>query len=417
MTQLIIRWWIAAASAVLMTGCGVTMMRAEQTPTKRPSRTGASAVVALHPIALNIQPGTKVGGKAANPNRVYTLTHFWGETLSIDRAEFNHPLRDELTRHGYVFAVGQRAQVQLKPTILSMVFNLFGDNPKAGWSEASVEVRWVLDGPTPLTFVTKGYASTRQHSYASVFQAFRASLSNLLSEPRIAQALARTAQAVVVKKVEPKPPVLRPEPIAAPAPVKNGVRHVLKRPGVEPAAADDDARVARLRNRVVTILAGDHWGSGTVLSADGYILTTAALVKDREIRVVPLSGEEIPAKVIATDAATGIALIKASHGTFEPMRINLEPATAKTALVAIGTPFHEVLSFSVSRGKLVNVRGDTLVTDVRVSVGNSGGPLVGPRDEAVGLVVWPAGVSVPAAKAGGVSMKRAFAALGIAYGG
>ena len=135
----------------------------------------------------------------------------------------------------------------------------------------------------------------------------------------------------------------------------------------------------------VTIKTGDSFGSGCVVSNDGYILSSYHVIadfKDSVIHIISNGGDTIKGIVVRTSKSADLALIKTSK-TF-PFAFSLLASTeieVTDEVVAIGTPASMELSQTVSKGIVSAVRksGDknTIIqTDVAVSPGNSGGPLL-----------------------------------------
>lgn len=406
----------------LIVGCTPMIRVDDSVEKKAPIRVKTSHAIALTPPVFALERGKVVGGHAMNPNRTYHHVHEWGTTFEVDQMEFNHPLRDELTSHGYRFAVGSRAKYKLRATITRLVYNLFGSNPKAGWSEAQVTVKWELIGPRSLQVVTQGSATTRQHSLASLFNAFRAALRNLLARKIVAAVIAPTdLKPPVVAVVKPTPPVAEPTPVIRPTPKveppKRTVKRILRRPASSGQPLPQAELVKRSRQATVTVLAGDGWGSGTALNQDGLILTTAHLVSGQaRISVVTHDGKEYVARLEATDPALDIALLRTEARGLKALPAVMSQAESGATVLAIGTPYHPALSHSVSKGRVQGHRGHTLTTDARVSAGNTGGPLVDISGRIVAFVVWPKGRSTPSARAAGVTAQRVFQALGLVYG-
>ncbi|MFN0189299.1 MAG: S1C family serine protease [Bacteroidia bacterium] len=135
----------------------------------------------------------------------------------------------------------------------------------------------------------------------------------------------------------------------------------------------------------VTIKTGESFGSGCVVSNDGYILTSyhvIAEVEDSVIQILSNTGDTISGKVVRTSKSADLALIKTSK-TF-PFAFSLLGSTeieVTDEVLAIGTPASMELSQTVSKGIVSAIRknGDkhTIIqTDVSVNPGNSGGPLL-----------------------------------------
>ncbi|MGE0440664.1 MAG: trypsin-like peptidase domain-containing protein [Gemmatimonadales bacterium] len=141
-------------------------------------------------------------------------------------------------------------------------------------------------------------------------------------------------------------------------------------------------------------------GSGFVVSQDGYILTNAHVVEGaREVRVRLLDRREFPAKVIGSDPTTDIAVVKIKATGLPAAMLGSSAATRVGEWVlAVGNPFGENLSFTVTQG-IVSAKGraldlpnrssrsiqDFIQTDAAINPGNSGGPLVDTRGEVIGV--------------------------------
>ena len=152
----------------------------------------------------------------------------------------------------------------------------------------------------------------------------------------------------------------------------------------------DDERAFGSRDRRSLSL-----GSGVMISPDGYVVTNSHVVGEnvREITIALPDKREIRGKVVGTDPATDIALLK-----IDVKGVPVLPWGDSGALkvgewvLAIGSPFQ--LSQTVTAG-IVSATGRTNVgfadyedfiqTDAAINPGNSGGALVNSRGELVGI--------------------------------
>ena len=136
-------------------------------------------------------------------------------------------------------------------------------------------------------------------------------------------------------------------------------------------------------------------GSGVLISADGYIVTNNHVVQspNAEVTVVFADKHELPGKIIGTDAATDIALIKVAQ-TSQPAVTWGDSSALKVGqwVLAIGSPYQ--LNQTVTSG-IVSALGRTNVgfsevedfipTDAAINPGNSGGALINMRGELIGI--------------------------------
>ncbi len=138
-------------------------------------------------------------------------------------------------------------------------------------------------------------------------------------------------------------------------------------------------------------------GSGVIISTDGYIVTNDHVVSGADsITVTMPGGEEVPAKLVGTDAQTDLALLKIEKNglTAAPLGDSDALQVGET-VVAIGNPLGNELAGTVTSGiisaKNREVTSDTgytfhlLQTDAAINPGNSGGALVNGKGELIGI--------------------------------
>jgi len=132
-------------------------------------------------------------------------------------------------------------------------------------------------------------------------------------------------------------------------------------------------------------------GSGFILSADGYILTNAHVVKDADEVFVNLTDKrEFNAKIVGVDVNTDIALLKIDDKNLPHVTLG-DSTHIKVGewVIAIGSPFD--LDNSISAGVIsakAREIGDFLLliqTDVAINPGNSGGPLINMQGQVIGI--------------------------------
>ena len=154
-------------------------------------------------------------------------------------------------------------------------------------------------------------------------------------------------------------------------------------------------------------------GSGFIISGDGHILTNAHVVQDHihgargvhlhddttatHLEVALSTGETYPAKVVAADSVTDIAVIQIHADRPLPIAKigDSEKVRAGEFVVAVGSPL--ALSNSCSFGIISCIHRDLdiagedsvglkyLQTDLAINAGSSGGPLVSLDGEVVGV--------------------------------
>ncbi|MDA1117704.1 MAG: Do family serine endopeptidase [Proteobacteria bacterium] len=134
-------------------------------------------------------------------------------------------------------------------------------------------------------------------------------------------------------------------------------------------------------------------GSGFIVSADGIVLTNAHVVQGAsEITVKLTDRREFHAKLLGTDAATDVAVLRIDARNLPVVKLG-NPAQARVGdwVLAIGSPFgfENSVTAGIVSAKGRSLPGDAYVpfiqTDVAVNPGNSGGPLFSLNGEVIGI--------------------------------
>ena len=134
-------------------------------------------------------------------------------------------------------------------------------------------------------------------------------------------------------------------------------------------------------------------GSGVIISADGYIVTNNNVVEEAdELDVKMNDGREFKARIIGTDKATDLALIKVEAKDLPAIPVgDSDKLKIGQWVLAVGNPFN--LNSTVTAG-IVSAKARHLgangvesfiQTDAAINQGNSGGALVNEHGELVGI--------------------------------
>lgn len=139
------------------------------------------------------------------------------------------------------------------------------------------------------------------------------------------------------------------------------------------------------------------YGSGVIISADGFIVTNNHVVENAtKVQVTLNDKRTFPAEIIGTDPTTDLAVIKVD-GADLPYVVygNSDDVKIGEWVLAVGNPFN--LTSTVTAGivsakaRNINILGtpgaiETFIqTDAAVNVGNSGGALVNTSGELIGI--------------------------------
>lgn len=139
-------------------------------------------------------------------------------------------------------------------------------------------------------------------------------------------------------------------------------------------------------------------GSGVIITADGYIVTNNHVIADADkIEVLLNDNSTYTAKVIGTDEATDLALIKIEAEKLSPITFgDSEAVKIGEWVLAVGNPFG--FNSTVTAG-IISAKARSLghkntttyniesyiQTDAALNPGNSGGALVNLRGELIGI--------------------------------
>ncbi len=142
-------------------------------------------------------------------------------------------------------------------------------------------------------------------------------------------------------------------------------------------------------------------GSGFIISPDGYVITNDHVAgQATEVVVTTTDGKEHKAKIIGTDRASDVALLKIEGTDFPYLEIgNSDDVIVGEWAIALGNPFglfdinaKPTVTVGVVSNTDVNLRPQDdrvyigmIQTDAAISSGNSGGPLVNALGQVIGM--------------------------------
>lgn len=138
------------------------------------------------------------------------------------------------------------------------------------------------------------------------------------------------------------------------------------------------------------------YGSGFVISSEGYIVTNAHVVEDASRAMVKFTdGREVEAEIVGADTKLDVAVLKIEKQDLTPLALG-ESAGVRVGdfAVAIGNPTGEKLADTATFGiisataRQTNVDGRVnsyLQTDAAINPGSSGGPLLDMQGRVIGI--------------------------------
>jgi serine protease Do len=145
---------------------------------------------------------------------------------------------------------------------------------------------------------------------------------------------------------------------------------------------------------VVTIRGNDAYGSGFIISADGYVITNAHVVKGQPavMTVMMADGKtEIPADLVGFEKnGLDLALLKINRPVKKFPTVTLgrmKSVRVGDNTYAIGTPLDEVFQNTLMTGIVSGLRagGKYIQHNAALNPGDSGGPLLNEKGEVIGV--------------------------------
>ncbi|MBI4005717.1 MAG: trypsin-like peptidase domain-containing protein [Gammaproteobacteria bacterium] len=135
-------------------------------------------------------------------------------------------------------------------------------------------------------------------------------------------------------------------------------------------------------------------GSGVIMNPDGYVLTNAHVIQDKdEIRITLNDGRQAEARVIGIDTDTDLAVLHITLDDLPSITVgNSDALNVGDVVLAIGNPYD--FGQTVTQG-IVSAKGrksmgittfdDFIQTDADINPGNSGGALITAGGQLIGI--------------------------------
>ena len=142
---------------------------------------------------------------------------------------------------------------------------------------------------------------------------------------------------------------------------------------------------------VITYKAG---GTGFLIDAKGYLVTNAHVIENaRNVVVQNSRGKELKARLVFTDVARDIAILKITDTAFKtplslPYAIKKGGVDIAEAVYTLGFPRNEIVYGEGYLAARTGFNGDTLTCQIAIAAnpGNSGGPILNKNGEIIGML-------------------------------
>jgi S1-C subfamily serine protease len=151
----------------------------------------------------------------------------------------------------------------------------------------------------------------------------------------------------------------------------------------EPKQSPDD-------NKVVAA----SMGSGFFVTRAGHIVTNHHVIDQCKAVKVNYKGDEIPAKILASDKTNDLAIIQAKITPNKVYPVSNEDASLLQDVIVAGFPLGKKVSAVIKthKGSITALAGfgdnfSNFQTDATINQGNSGGPIINLKGNVVGVAV------------------------------
>ena len=280
----------------------------------------------------------------------------------------------------------------------SGIYFLVTIDGNGGWGLGFMHEQWKLTPGQafPLTLTFDGQQPFNVHGVPIADKLVRVSMpsnSSLISQFRRAKAMTAYTQGQLFQFNLDQTGQLLPVLANCVAKIKQsglasaGDFNVL--PAAKPVAAAPDSAPAKPDKLL------DQAGTGFLVSTNGHLVTNAHVVQGCVGDILGNLTGEAPSKLrlVSSDETNDLALLQATGAFKEVAKIRDKAIQSGDSVVAIGYPFHGLLTsdFTVTTGIVSSLSGilnDTRFLQISAAVqpGNSGGPLLAASGDVVGVV-------------------------------
>ncbi len=140
---------------------------------------------------------------------------------------------------------------------------------------------------------------------------------------------------------------------------------------------------------------GMSWGSGIIMSSDGYIITNAHVIAGAEsVTVSTYDDKSFEASLVGTDNISDLAVLKIEASGLTAAEFAAQSPVEGDRVVAIGNPLGQELKLTMTDGIVSAISRDIshnghrmtlLQTNAAINEGNSGGALINMYGQVVGV--------------------------------
>lgn len=360
-----------------------------------------SSILGFDKLIVDLMDGTVVGSEIGADGRSVPIK--WEDNVKLGEKRFERRFYDILSKAGIrvplnpdpkLFSNGERPRlprflVGVKLTDFRVELRHkpgkdFGDGPVVGDTRLAFEWQ-VLDrstGKVVMTLSTTGRSNHRQRTgyvQSDNISAFEDALLKFLDDGRFLELVRSDNAPLQVSS-------------AGSALSDNASAAFTVKPVAMPVFKDLSDMIRYADRSCVTIITDGGHGSGVIINSDGYVLSAQHVIEGtNRVEVQFSDGLRQDASILFADIGYDLVLLDIAGSGYRPLAVARNDSTGLgDEVVTIGTPADVALGQSVSKGILSGKRKINdhvyLQSDVSVSPGNSGGPLLNERGDVIGII-------------------------------
>lgn len=348
--------------------------------------------IAITKVAATIRRGTEVGSLGAGWLCVHNDEIKWrsGNKVFLSNEDLVDVFREELEANGWP-VVGSTedlftgydvsgAEVLVAARVMDLEASFCAPNAGLGnWDvkgSLRMEVEWQVYSPARRsligTITTEGSAEMKKADDDAAFlllsDSFAIAANNLIADQKFLDMVERSSG-------------LMQAPDTSTARLIKNERENFQ---------TMEAAIAHTKKSTVTIRTAAGHGSGFAVGDGSLVFTNAHVVGEAQNVTLVIQGDiEIEGSVIAVSKERDVALIKIESLRLPSVHVNPNVPQSGATVYAVGSPLLEEMSGSVTGGIVSGVRVmdgyNWIQSDVAISPGNSGGPLLDENGSVVAI--------------------------------
>lgn len=334
-----------------------------------------------------------IGLRAADDDRptFHMLTWDSGR-IEGDRAAFERSFDEELTKAGFKTVAGESLFDSADAAAADLKVGVLVDDIKGRYCVDCPNVfnRKGIPASVVMTAHWEIYSSLERKVVAKVTTTGGADFQSRLNDSVLPPVLAAFREQVRQLLASPDFRTVVTAPVRGASPT-SGPSAVGQAP-VGFIGSKSGQPIAQTLSAIAIVFASDGSGSGFLLSKEGYVLTNQHVVGGSKfVKLKWSDGSETLGEVIRTDARRDVALVKTDPQKRTPLGFRPGAVQVGEAVFAVGSPLGEKQQNTVTKGIVSASRSydglSFIQSDVAVTHGNSGGPLLDEKGRVIGLTV------------------------------